>query len=295
MFGIRLPRLAMLALIATVARSNYVNPLNDIPVNTIMDEGTTFVLKWEWDGDASGVGELHMSSFTLGDSSSSQYHILEDKLNLTDDRYPWVVKAAKGQRTLDWYHSLGITYNGGFNSISGRSFRIRAASTPSSSTTTTTSATSTSSSTSTTGPATSALSEPSQSPSSGNPGLSGGAVAGIVIGSLAGAGIFASLLGLVVYYRRKSQREDNNKIASDPVAGGGIADKKDGDAVEAQYQKPELDAAAGPPRVFYELDGAQPVHEVDVPRNPSELDSNARAELDGDGVDSRKDVGGNSG
>ncbi|TGJ87600.1 hypothetical protein E0Z10_g1163 [Xylaria hypoxylon] len=288
MLGIRFPRLAMLALVAAVARSNSVNLLNDIPVNTIMDEGTTFVLKWEWDGDASGVGQLDMSSFTLDGSGTAQNDILEDKLNLTMGRYPWVVKAAKGQRTLSWYHSLGISYNGGFNSISGRSFRIRASSTPSS--TTTTSATSTSSSTSSTGSPTSTSNEPSQSPSSTSSGLNGGAIAGTVVGALAGVGILATLLSLVVYYRRKLQRED--KATSDPA--GVSADRKSGDAVEAHYQKPELDAA-GPGRVYYELDSTQLIQEVDTPLNPSELDSNARSELDGDTAHGRRGVARTSG
>ncbi len=77
MVGVQVPVLATLALVATVARSNSVNLLNDIPVDTIMDEGTTFVLKWEWDGDSTGIGELDMYLFTLDDSGTSQTNILE--------------------------------------------------------------------------------------------------------------------------------------------------------------------------------------------------------------------------
>ncbi|KAI3330675.1 hypothetical protein F4824DRAFT_333267 [Ustulina deusta] len=287
MVGVQVPVLATLALVATVARSNSVNLLNDIPVDTIMDEGTTFVLKWEWDGDSTGIGELDMYLFTLDDSGTSQTNVLEDKLNLTMGRYPWVVEATTGHKTLDWYCSLGITYNGGFSSISGRSFRIRASTTPSS---TSTRATSTSSSTSITGSPTTSTPVESSQPASSSAGLSGGVVAGIVVGVLAGVGIFAALVGLIIYYRRKSQREEK-KTAPDPSSG---AEKRDGNAVEAQYQKPELDAAE-PERVYYELDGARQTLEVDASVHPTELDSNSRSELPGDTADGRRELRGTAG
>lgn len=70
--------LALLALAAApVARSSAVNLLNDIPVDIIMDEGTTFVLKWGWDGDATATGILDMYSFTLDDSGESMTYTLE--------------------------------------------------------------------------------------------------------------------------------------------------------------------------------------------------------------------------
>ncbi|KAI1275401.1 hypothetical protein F5Y07DRAFT_175446 [Xylaria sp. FL0933] len=297
MVGIRLAVLAILALVAPIARSNQITLTNNIPVNTTMNEGTTFVLAWEWDGDASGVGELDLLFFTLDDSATSQSSVLEDKLNLTIGRYPWVVTYPKGPRNIDWYCSLGITYNGGFESDSGRSFQVRPSALPSS--TTSKRPTSTSTSTSSTRSPTKTPDGSSQSKSKST-GLSGGAIAGIVVGSLAGVGIFAALLGLVVYYRRKSQREEKKTTTEATPDARSSSEKKDGG--DAQYLKPELDAA-GSERVYYELDGAPPVQEVDAQGNPTELDSttrteldsNARSELSGDTTDGPRERRGASG
>ncbi|KAI0432036.1 hypothetical protein F5Y09DRAFT_172816 [Xylaria sp. FL1042] len=289
MISVRLSVLAILALVITVARCNQITLTNNIPVNTTMNEGSTFVLTWEWDGDASGVGELDVYFFTLDDSATSQSSVLEDKLNLTMGRYPWVVTYPKGPRNIDWYCSLGITYNGGFESDSGRSFQVKPSAIPS--TTTTKHPKSTSTSTSSTGSPTTTSDNSSQSKSSST-GLGGGAIAGIVVGSLAGVGIFAALLGLVVYYRRKSQRDEKKTAgaATAPDASSSSEKKDDG----AQYFKPELDAA-GSERVYYELDGAPQVQEVDAEQIPIELDSNARSELSGDTTDGRRGLAGASG
>ncbi|KAI0467476.1 hypothetical protein F4859DRAFT_245770 [Xylaria cf. heliscus] len=283
MVSIQLHLLGIVALAATLAQSNSVNLLNDIPVNTIMDEGTTFVLKWEWDGDATGVGILNMVSFKIGDLDSSMTYRLEDKLNLTMGRYPWVVKQPEGRDTLDWYCSLGINYNNGSESTSGRSFRIRAS--PSSSTTSATrNATSTSTSTSSassTGTGTNSTGEPksgsSSSTSSSNK-LPAGAVVGVTVGAIVGAGAFATLIGLVVYYRRKARREKKALTISDTTD---TKKRHDASIGEAQYLKPELEAA-GAERAWYELDGAHLIREVDASSKPTELDSIVRSELSGD-------------
>ncbi|KAI0439083.1 hypothetical protein F4803DRAFT_554435 [Xylaria telfairii] len=300
--------LMLLALAAApVALSSAVNLLNDIPVDTIMDEGTTFVLKWGWDGDANATGILDMASFTLDDSGESMTYTLEDKLNLTMGSYPWRVKAPKGRDTLSWYHSLGITYNDGFQSTSGRSFQIRVAPSSSSSTTTATPTTATTMS-SATSPAgdTRTTPQPTSGESSGGDKsnkLGAGAIAGVVVGGIAGIGIFATLIGLVVYYRRKAQREkklDPTTVPDEPdMKGNPDADadaqylKPELDAVYAQYMKPELDAvdaqylkheldANGAERVYYELDSTHLVLEVEGPVHLPELDSNARSARSGE-------------
>ncbi|KAI0552336.1 hypothetical protein F4679DRAFT_535319 [Xylaria curta] len=280
MASIQFHLFALLALAATLARSDSVDLLNDIPVNTIMDEGTTFVLMWSWDGDATGVGKLDMSSFMIGDLNSSMDYILEDKLNLTMGRYPWIVTPPKGRDTLDWYCSLGITYDGGYQGTSGRSFRIRAKPSPS-----TTSAAMNSTSTMTTSSASGTgtqINAPDQQmpgDSRGSNKLPAGTLAGIIVGVIVGVGIFTTLIGLVVYYRRKATRE-KKVLATSDAAGLGADSKKDTD-VNTQYFKPELEAA-GAERVYHELDGAHLVQEVDAPSHPTELDSNARSELSGD-------------
>lgn len=99
-----------------------------------------------------------------------------------------------------------------------------------------------------------------------------------MIGALAGVGIFATLIGLIVYYRRKSLQ------AKDKMSDASLGkDQKGPDATEAQYQKAELDAS-GAERVYYELDGTAQIQEVHAPSNPTELDSNARSELSGDSL-----------
>ncbi|KAI1154048.1 hypothetical protein F4825DRAFT_207629 [Nemania diffusa] len=270
---------ATLVLLATIALGDFINLLNDIPVNLTLDEGDTFVLKWTWDGAASVTGQLNLISFNTTDTDSSRVDVLEDKLNLTMGSYPWTVKTVDGRKTLDWYYSLEISYDtSGYTSVSGRAFHVKAKASPSSTASNAT-VSSTSTSTSTTPSATTTGSEtaaPQPAPS-GSSRLSGGALAGTVVGSLAGGGIFATLIGLVVYYRRKSLRE--KETASDASLGG---DKKDIDAAEARYQKAEL-AAAGTEKVFYELDGTTQIQEVNALSNPTELDSNARSELDGNG------------
>ncbi|KAI0855324.1 hypothetical protein F4860DRAFT_521660 [Xylaria cubensis] len=273
--------LALLALIAPLARSDSVDLLNDIPVNTIMDEGTTFVLMWSWDGDVTGVGQLDMSSFMIGDVNSSMDYILEDKLNLTMGRYPWVVTPPKGRDTLDWYCSLGITYDGGFQGTSGRSFRIKAKPSPSTTTSAVMNSTSTMTMSSASGTGTQMNAPDQQMPgdSRGSGKLPAGTLVGIIVGAIVGVGIFATLIGLVMYYRRKATRE--KKGLQTPDAGNlDVNAKKDPD-VNTQYFKPELEAA-GAERVYHELDGARSVQEVDAPSYPTELDSNARSELSGD-------------
>ncbi|KAI8946335.1 hypothetical protein F4801DRAFT_593436 [Xylaria longipes] len=225
--------LGLLSLAATVARSDSVTFQNNLPANTIMDEGTTFVVKWAWDGDATGVGQLAMSSFKKGDTSSIMTY---NKLNLTDGRYPWVVTAPQGRDTLDWYCSLAITYDNGLQSTSGRSFRINANASPS--TTTGATSTSTSSPTSTTGRQTSG-----KGSSSKKKRLSAGTLAGIIVGVVAGVVVIAILAGLVVYYRRKARREMKDVTTTTTTPDGAGADTKspDGNAAEAQYLKPEPD------------------------------------------------------
>ncbi|KAI0453392.1 hypothetical protein F5B21DRAFT_288358 [Xylaria acuta] len=282
--------LALLSLAARVARSNNVNLLNDIPVDTIMDEGTTFVLKWEWDGDATGVGILDMASFKIGDVDSSMTYQLEDKLNLTMGRYPWVVKPPKGRATLDWYCSLGISYNDGFQSISGRSFRIKASPSPSTTSATRT-ATSTTSSTRSTGTETNSFDQQmpgESSSSSSNNKLPPGSLAGIIVGAILGGVVVVTAISLVAYYRGKAAREKMDSTTTSSEAGSkGGADTQTGrpgaGAVEAQYYlKPELEATTGAERVYYELDSRHLIQEVDASSKPTELDSNARSELSGD-------------
>ncbi|KAI0101342.1 hypothetical protein GGR51DRAFT_333957 [Nemania sp. FL0031] len=263
--------LAVLALTATVARSNDVTLQNGLPVGLIMEEGTTFVLKWDWDGGVSATGVLQLYSFDTNNTNSLEVDTLENKLNLTTGHYPWVVTTEKGRKTLDWYYSLGISW--GTSSVSGRSFQIKAKDDPSATTSSTAST-----STTNTGIIGSETSTPNTSPqpqttSSSTSGLSGGAIAGIAIGALAGIGIFATLIGLVVYYRRKSQRGKRKETASE---SGSDVDKDKKEAVEAQYLKPELEAAEAE-RACYELDGS---HQIQPPL--MELDSNARSELGSD-------------
>ena len=106
--------------------------------------------------------------------------------------------------------------------------------------------------------------------SSGAPGLSGGAIAGIVVGSVVGVGIIAALVGLVLYYRRKSRQENREAgpfTALSDVGGGywtgngthssSTPDNKDGagfGAAAPKYQPPEELDTMNPPTVF-ELEG----------------------------------------
>lgn len=69
--------LAVLVLVAAVARSASITLLNDIPVGLVLDEGSTFVLKWDWDGDASIAGKLSLYSFNITDTDSSRIDVLE--------------------------------------------------------------------------------------------------------------------------------------------------------------------------------------------------------------------------
>lgn len=217
-------------------------------------------------------------------------------------RYPWRVKPPKGRDTLDWYCSLGITYNDGFQSTSGRSFRIRASPSSSSSSSSTTSTT-TSTMATTMSTATSTTAQPTSGESSGSNksnNLGAGAIAGVVVGGIAGIGVFATLIGLVVYYRRKALREkklDSTMTTTTPDEPGAAAAvtadtkgnpnvdtqylKPELDAVYAQYMKPELEANGGTERVYYELDGAHLILEVEGPVHLPELDSNARSDPSG--------------
>lgn len=67
----------LLLLLATAVRGDDVHLLNDIPVGTVMDEGSTFVLLWDWDGDATGVGKLNMYSFSASSLDDSVTYVLE--------------------------------------------------------------------------------------------------------------------------------------------------------------------------------------------------------------------------
>ncbi|KAI1748119.1 hypothetical protein F4782DRAFT_551253, partial [Xylaria castorea] len=199
---------ALLVLAAMLALGNSVNLLDDIPVNTIMDEGTTSVFKWEWDGDATGVGQLDMSSFRIGDLSSGMDYQLE-----------------------------GITYSDGYQSTSGRSFRIKAK--PSLSTTSATrNATSTTTSASGAGMETSATDQQQMSGDSSSPTkISAGTLAGIIVGVIAGVVIFATLIGLVVYYRRKAIREKKDLKKTSDVGSGLGADAKKKKGPRCRYDR----------------------------------------------------------
>ncbi|KAI1811305.1 hypothetical protein GGS20DRAFT_116494 [Poronia punctata] len=165
-----------------------------------------------------------------------------------------------------------------------------------------------------------------QSPSAGNnksddnddttgPGLSRGAIAGIVVGVLAGLGIFAGLVSLVLYYRRKSLGSANARRGEGADGHENDPNGDDGDVagvsgLRSSYRKAELEAhdqeikeidenikdvghehieagtearvveANSGQKAIYELQGDDFVQEADARPLPRELDSNARAELD---------------
>ncbi|KAI1358674.1 hypothetical protein F5Y08DRAFT_109869 [Xylaria arbuscula] len=183
------------ALFATAARGATVKFMNKLATDSIMQEGTSFEVKWSWDGDASAVGALVLTTFMRDDKGSVMNNTIEDTLDLSKGSYPWTVKTMKGRRSLDWYYRMGINYDDGASWSSGRYFRIMSTAMSSSSTTSSPTSTSTS--------GTSPGNSKHPSNGAGASGISGGAIAGIVVG----VGIIAALIGLVLYYRRRSRRE----------------------------------------------------------------------------------------
>lgn len=151
-----------------------------------------------------------------------------------------------------------------------------------------TSTTSSSSTTSTTPTSsTSTTSTFTQTPpsTSGAPGLKGGVLAGLIVGVIVAVGGLIAVVAIVVYYRRKKSRGENNsgnKNGKDDGSSSALGDAGTARGGQEQYQKPELDAS-GTERAVYELDGAQRAQEVDAVAKPTELDSNVRSELAGDG------------
>ncbi|KAI1178946.1 hypothetical protein F4777DRAFT_41501 [Nemania sp. FL0916] len=299
------PLLATLVATAPVARAATVTLQNDLPDGLVLDEGSTFVVKWTWNGDATGIGMLNMTTFNASDVTNSQSAILEDKLNLTKGNYSWTVKPPDNRNSLDWSSKMVITYNAGANTVQGRPFKIRSPS-----------ASSSSSGLPTPTPPPQPSPKPPAKPGApgtgGGKGLSGGAIAGIVLGALVGVGVIATVVGLYVFrYRRKAQQTNTKTTTAGPGleesgAGGGVGGISgvgggdSGKSSTAQlYQKPELDA--GTETAFYELDagigagqgqgaGAAPAH-------ATELDStNPRVELAGDqGVESGNSTAGGGG
>ncbi|KAI0509208.1 hypothetical protein F5B22DRAFT_366066 [Xylaria bambusicola] len=255
MISTRLSLLAILALFVTAAQSASVSFTNGLPANSIMDEGTTFEVKWSWDGGKQATGQLVLTTFTQNNMNSAVNTTLEDKLNLAQESYSWVVMTSKGHKSLDWYYRFSIIYNGDASQASGRAFRINTASSTSS--------------TAGTGTATNSPGT-SKDPSGESSSLSGGVIAGIVVGSVAGVGILAALVGLVLYYRRKSRRGETKgtdlpapKLGAD-TAISSTPETRDGASLGIaaatampQYQKAELDAAERQ-SISYELE-ARPI------------------------------------
>ncbi|KAK5635784.1 hypothetical protein RRF57_011496 [Xylaria bambusicola] len=261
MIGARLSLLATLALFTTAAKSASVIFTNGLPQDSIIDEGTTFNVTWSWDGGKQAMGQLILTTFTKNDMNSAVNITLEDNLNLSKESYPWVVKASSGHKSLDWYYKFGITYNGNGSPVSGRAFRINTASTTST--------------TSGTGTATNSPGNPKHP--SDKSSLSGGAIAGIVVGSVAGVGIIAALVGLVLYYRRKSRRGESGVAdLSAPDSGVGnmkttgptpeIRDDMGAVAAIPQYGKAELDATERQ-SVPCELDAGPQMQGIHNPSN----------------------------
>ncbi|KAI1758060.1 hypothetical protein F4782DRAFT_10610 [Xylaria castorea] len=95
--------------------------------------------------------------------------------------------------------------------------------------------------------------------------IGNGAIAGIVIGATISPAAFASLIGLVLYYRHRSSSE---KGSSNPEQS---RDSK----IDGKFKKAELDAEG--PQVaitrVYELDATREIQEVGGKMKPAELDS----------------------
>lgn len=62
--------LAAVALFAVVARGATVRFMNGLEANTIMDEGTSFEVKWSWDGADDAVGALVLTTFMRDNTGS---------------------------------------------------------------------------------------------------------------------------------------------------------------------------------------------------------------------------------
>ncbi|KAI1174717.1 hypothetical protein F4777DRAFT_375076 [Nemania sp. FL0916] len=94
--------------------------------------------------------------------------------------------------------------------------------------------------------------------------IDNGALAGIVIGSVAALGIFSSLLGFVMHYRRRYLRER------------GLL-KNRASEIDGRYKKAELETRRCGIKVtrVYELDTAREPQEADGVMKPAELDAAA--------------------
>ncbi|KAI0864018.1 hypothetical protein F4860DRAFT_27177 [Xylaria cubensis] len=105
---------------------------------------------------------------------------------------------------------------------------------------------------------------PAQSPVPG-PRVGNGAIAGIVIGATAALATFASLVVLVLYYRR---RLSNSKISLKP-------EQNRDSNIDGKFRKAELDAEGSQVTItrVYELDATREVQEADGRMKPVELDS----------------------
>lgn len=55
-----------------------------------MDEGSPFVLRWDWDGDATGGGRLEMYSFSESELDDSATYVLEGSVYLPICLFPFL-------------------------------------------------------------------------------------------------------------------------------------------------------------------------------------------------------------
>ncbi|KAI1737386.1 hypothetical protein F4680DRAFT_428450 [Xylaria scruposa] len=106
---------------------------------------------------------------------------------------------------------------------------------------------------------------PTQSPVPG-PKMGSGAIAGTVVGATTALVAFSSLIGLVLYYRRRLL---SGERSSNP-------EQRRGSKIDGIFRKAELDAEGSQVKItrLYELDATREVQEADGRMKPAELDSN---------------------
>ncbi|KAI0204162.1 hypothetical protein F4808DRAFT_370844 [Astrocystis sublimbata] len=120
MANIQYRLLVTFAVVIRIARGASLSLADGIVNGTILDEGTTYLLRWRYDGD-SIFGILDLSAIKINSKAShlteqSQNYRLEDRLVLTADTWPWTVALPKDESLRiddpsDWYFSFKIFYN----------------------------------------------------------------------------------------------------------------------------------------------------------------------------------------
>ncbi|GAP93258.1 hypothetical protein SAMD00023353_11300130 [Rosellinia necatrix] len=84
---------------------------SEIPVNTVLDEGSVFSLTWEDNGRTDSF-VFEVFSFIIGnDTVPTETTIISPEVPFADLSYNWTVKAQPGRESLDYVYRFGVLYD----------------------------------------------------------------------------------------------------------------------------------------------------------------------------------------